>query len=276
MNKDSILIASPVHKPSKIVKEFLESLKRLNPSGASISYCFVDDNNDVESTQLLKEFSEENDNVKLLDIPNVYENRGWENAEHSWSMNKINKVAMLKNNIISYFLKGNYTHLFFIDADLVLHPNTIKALLESNKDIVANIFWTRWSEDSSELPQVWLKDFYTLYDAHMLRTKTQEEKNIETAEFLTSLRIPGVYRVGGLGACTLIRRVVLEKGVNFNELYNVSFWGEDRSFCIRAVAHDFELYVNTFYPAYHIYRDNDLENVQEWIERQKIDAENNN
>lgn len=64
--------------------------------------------------------------------------------------------------------------------------------------------------------------------------------------------------MGGLGACTLIRRSVLEAGVNFDRIPNVSFWGEDRHFCIRAQAYGFQLFVDTHYPAYHIYRLSDL------------------
>ncbi len=37
-------------------------------------------------------------------------------------------------------------------------------------------------------------------------------------------------------------------------LDNVSFWGEDRHFCIRARALNIDLFVDTVFPAYHIYR----------------------
>lgn len=269
MSKESILIASPIHKPMKIVEEFLNSLKRLEHEDVNVSYCFIDDNEDEQSSELIKKFALENDNVKLLEVFNIPLVSDWEKGDHSWSGNKIDKITALKNQIIDYFLKGDYTHIFFIDSDLVLHPRSLKSLLESNKDIVSNIFWTKWQENTDALPQVWLKDFYTLYNAHMLYPKSEQEARKETAEFLASLRVPGVYRVGGLGACTLIRRGVLEAGVNFSPIYNISFWGEDRSFCIRAVAYGFELYVNTFHPAFHIYREQELEALPKWIENNK-------
>src|SRR5690606_16569030 len=40
---------------------------------------------------------------------------------------------------------------------------------------------------------------------------------------------------------------------------NISFWGEDRHFCIRAQALGFDLFVDTNYPAFHIYREDDLQ-----------------
>jgi SRSO17 transposase len=60
----------------------------------------------------------------------------------------------------------------------------------------------------------------------------------------------------------LISRTALEAGVNFSRISNLSFWGEDRHFCIRAAALGLQLFVDTHYPAYHIYRDSDLEGVK--------------
>jgi len=81
---------------------------------------------------------------------------------------------------------------------------------------------------------------------------------------LNQLKVPGVYTVGGLGACTLISKRAIQAGVNFKEIYNISFMGEDRHFCIRAVALGFELFVDTHYPAFHIYRLSDLDGLAEF------------
>ena len=93
---------------------------------------------------------------------------------------------------------------------------------------------------------------------------TEAEAAQKTREFINMLRKPGTYEVGGLGACTLISRDSLLKGVNFNRVHNVSFWGEDRHFCIRAAVLEIPLHVDTYYPAYHIYRPSDLAGVEEY------------
>jgi hypothetical protein len=270
MAQPCILIASAVHKDAKIVNQFLKSLSRLDTDGLKVSYCFVDDNESPDSSQLLADFIKNMPDCELLQVPNVHKNLDWEKDDHSWSMQKIEKIAHIKNKVIEHFLSGKFSHLFLIDADLVLHPKTLHTLLDSQKDIISNIFWTQWNENSIPLPQVWLKDFYTLYDAHMLVPKSDEQISLETEQFLGMLWIPGIYKVGGLGACTLIRRKPLEAGVNFNSIYNLSFWGEDRSFCIRAAALGFELYVNTVHPAFHIFRIQELDHLQEWLDRQSI------
>lgn len=270
MNKSSILIASAVHKDARIVDEFLKSLRRLDAEDLKISYCFIDDNESEASSELLADFIKNTPRCQLLVLSDIPKNLEWENHDHSWSIRKIEKIASLKNHIIEYFLSGDFDHLFLVDSDLVLHPKTLLTLLDSKKDIISNIFWTKWQENSLPMPQVWLKDFYTMYDAHMLIPKSEEEIQFETMKFLSTLMIPGVYKVGGLGACTLISRKALEAGVNFNLIYNISFWGEDRSFCIRAAALGFELYVNTLYPAFHIFRIQELDHLQDWYEQQKL------
>ena len=75
---------------------------------------------------------------------------------------------------------------------------------------------------------------------------------------------PGTYEVGGLGACTLISNKALKAGVNFSRMHNLTFWGEDRHFCLRAVSLGFPLYADTRYPAYHIYRESALTGVGEF------------
>lgn len=254
---EKILIGSPIRKASNILNLFFSSLETLDKEGLNIDYCFVDDNDEISSKRVLQEFINRNKG-KILEV-----NIEWESLElskdgHFWTAEKIEKVAYFKNKIIEYFLEGDWDYLFFVDSDLIMQSCTLKNLLKDDKDIIANIFWTKWTENSREMPQVWLKDFYTLYDAHMLRPVTESEIFFEEEEFLCKLREAGVYRVGGLGACTLIKRKVLEKGVHFGSIYNLSFWGEDRSFCIRAAALGFDLYVDTRAPAFHIYKEEQI------------------
>lgn len=79
------------------------------------------------------------------------------------------------------------------------------------------------------------------------------------------LRTPGIYEVGSLGACTLISRCALKRGVNFAPIPNLTIHGEDRFFCIRAAVLGLGLYVDTRSPAYHIYWEQDLEGVLTYV-----------
>ncbi|MGQ9778299.1 MAG: glycosyltransferase family 2 protein [Bacillota bacterium] len=117
------------------------------------------------------------------------------------------------------------------------------------------------------LPQVWVAGQYRLYHKEPGEELSAEEIKSRTEAFLEMLRWPGLYKVGGLGGCTLLGRRALEAGVSFAPLPNLDLLGEDRHFCIRAAALGLELYADTLYPPYHIYRESDLEGVAAYKER---------
>ncbi|MCM3194107.1 glycosyltransferase family 2 protein [Priestia megaterium] len=255
-----VLIGSPIHQKPEILEHFLISLERLDKEECEIQYLFIDDNENKESSKLLHTFSLNNKNVAIH--KNQFNDKYIrDNKTHYWNEKLIWKVANFKNMILQIAREYEYDYLFLIDSDLVLHPNTLIQLMSSEKDIISNVFWTKWQPNFSELPQVWGYDQYEQYYRHRGEVLTDEEVIKRHQEFITQLRKPGVYEVGGLGACTLISESAIKAGVNFNEIKNISFWGEDRHFCIRAQALGFNLYVDTTYPAYHIYRESDLMNV---------------
>ena len=63
------------------------------------------------------------------------------------------------------------------------------------------------------------------------------------------------------GACTLVKRKVLEAGVNYSHIPNIrdALFGEDRHFCVRAAVHGFELWVDTHVPATHLYTETEYQ-----------------
>jgi len=264
--KVRVLVGSPIYQKPHILQKFLLSLKRLDTEGKELAYFFIDDNEDERSSQMLEDFSQEQNNVKLLasNQSDVYVCNG---TTHYWNENLVWKVADFKNMIIEHAIKEQYDYLFLIDSDLLLYPQTINQLISANKDITSNIFWTKWQPDAEERPQVWLYDEYTQWEISRGKALTDSEINTRYQSFIRQMRTPGVHKVGGLGACTLISQKALKAGVNFNRIENLTFWGEDRHFCIRAAALGISMYVDTHLPAYHIYRDSDLEGAMEFLDR---------
>jgi len=239
-----VLIGSPVRRDSVILQEFLYSLEHLKQDTFSADYYFVDDNDDPQSSALLYDFATRHEHCLIIREIDTKTSFVCDDTMHHWNDALIERVTRFKNDMITYAIQHEYDYLFLIDSDLLLYPETIEHLITTEKDIISEVFWTKWQPNTDPLPQVWQYDVYGL-----------------GAEFVERLKHPGVYEVGGLGACTLITRKALQSGVNFNRLHNVSFWGEDRHFCIRAVALGFNLYVDTHFPAYHFYRKAELEGV---------------
>jgi len=263
MNKLRVLVGSPIHQKPQILAEFLESLQELTQNTINIDFLFIDDNESVESRRILLDFTNETGKVTILPSDSI-DPYLCNDATHHWNEQLIWKVAQFKNAIIQSAIEHDYDYLFLIDSDLVLHPKTIEHLITKEKDIVSTIFWTKWFPDFSKLPQVWLDDQYTLFERRRGEQLTQQEIDARSRQFLLMLSEIGTYEVGGLGACTLISRRAMSLGVNFNEIKNVSFHGEDRHFCIRAIAIGLTLFVDTHFPAYHIYRMEDIHGIREY------------
>jgi len=263
MDGKRILIAAPVREKPEILKEYAESLFNLNCEGIRADFLFIDDNTDKESARLLKKLAE------ILPCTLINGDRQpacGTDYKHKWDNGTISRVGEYRNRILGFARDGNYDSLFFVDSDLLLHPNTLIHLSKQKKDIISEIYWTRWAPSGPFYPQVWLYDNYTQYEpggAALGPDKVREK----TKEFHSMLKKPGVYKVGGLGGCTLISKKVINSNVSFSRIYNLSFAGEDRHFCVRSAVNDFEMYVDTTFPAYHIYRISDLAGCREFKDR---------
>ncbi|WP_018749875.1 glycosyltransferase family 2 protein [Paenibacillus sanguinis] len=262
--KPHIIIASPIRQSPAILKLFLASLEHLETSAFEISYYFIDENDEPDASEQLRSFAVNHPETILVvkEAPSSYLRN---ETTHYWSHELIWKVATYKNEIITYAVQQNADGLFLIDSDILLHPRTLEQLYDSEAAIVSEIFWTRWQPEADPRPQVWLKDEYTQWEQALGEKPENEEILIRYERFIAMLKLPGLYKIGGLGACTLIRREALIRGVSFDPIYNLSFWGEDRHFCIRAAALGISLYVDTHYPAYHIYRNSDLPGGEQFL-----------
>jgi len=259
----TILIGSPIKQKSAILSLFLDSLRQLSSSALQVDFYFVDDNHDLASSELLWQFKNEYPNTIIVPANSVDEYR-CDDYTHYWTKSLVWKVAAYKNAIIQHSKLNNYDYLFLIDSDILLQPNTINHLVEQKKDIISEIFWTKFKPDSISTPQVWLYDEFTQYEYSEKNVTNGEDRLKGVIEFYKQLVIPGIYRVGGLGACTLISQKAIQSGISFSQIYNLTFAGEDRHFCIRAVALGFELFVDTHYPAFHIYREQDIKKGTEF------------
>jgi hypothetical protein len=254
MEKKRLLIGSCICQSKKILGKFLLSLNALDLSGFDAAFMFVDDNQEPESSELLREaacgFGHE---VLLIKGPPKDTQYHVSEDTHYWNDNLVMRVAGMKNGIIEYAVKEKYDYLFLIDSDLLIVEGLIGHLAAQGRDIICEVFWTAWQPGTMPMPNAWMFDMYEL--SHPALEK--EERDRQSFEFMAKLREPDIYEVGGLGACTLISAKALQAGVNFTPIKNISFWGEDRWFCIRAAAMGIPLYLDTYFPAVHLYRESE-------------------
>ncbi|BCW95455.1 MAG: glycosyltransferase [Fimbriimonadales bacterium] len=258
-----VLIASPVRQKPAILQHFLEGLRRLDTTGLEIAYLFVDNNDDAQASQMLRAFKGQvSAPVHCLRLP-VAEPYQRTEASHHWTESLIWRLAAIKDGMLHAALQHDYDYVFLVDSDLVLHPQTLRRMVSCQRDILAQVFWTVWSHDKPPLPNVWYADHYNLYRVRRKQTLERDEQVRRTEAFLSALAFySGVYRVSGLGACTLISRRAIEAGVGFSELRGSLHTGEDRHLCLRAESLGLRLFADATLPPLHLYRESELLRVE--------------
>lgn len=230
MKKVNILLAVPARQTEEIFELFMDSLNKLKiPENVNLVRFFA-----LHNSPNLKQYLSVSDQYQEITTPEQYKT---DENTHYWKNENLKFITGLKNQFKDVVVANGFDYVFFVDSDLILHPNTLQNLLKANKDIIAEVFWTSWEPDSPEMPNAWDIDHYGFYQGTI-------EKYRES----------GQYKCGGTGACILIHRRVFEKGVNYDTIPNISFWGEDRAFCIRAAVAGFEIWLDTTVPAFHLYR----------------------
>ena len=251
--KPRIIVFSSVRMSPQVLREMLHELFKLESETSSLEFWFYDDNDNVESSRLIQEFCSKQ-KLPTRVLPKLgLKTASYRRTEqtHKWNAEVVGRVIQIKNFAIAEFLQTDAEALFLVDADLCLHPRTVEHLYALRLPIVSEVFWTKWWPNAPYLPNVW--------DVH--------DGRYFSPESILRLREPGQYKVGGLGACTLIRREPLERGLDFSLVESLDFNGEDRHFCVRAVCLGFPLIADTVYPPFHIYRESQVTAVAGWRAR---------
>ena len=215
-----VLIAAPLRQTPEIFREYQKGLDGLIlPDGVTADRFFVV--NDCD--EVIPEIRDAEFEVYHSDNVTMYQN-------HLWTGDLVSAMSVYRNRTIRKALEGGYDYLLSVDTDLVLEPHTLEVLLEADKDCVAELFWTNgWSN-------AWMYD------------QAEDNNRPEWKE-------PGIYRIGGSGALFLIKRRVLEAGVDYTPIPNIrkAVFGEDRHFCIRAVCNGFEIWADSHCEPVHLY-----------------------
>jgi hypothetical protein len=252
-----VLIASPVRQKPVILRAFLDGLAQLDIGGLTPDFAFVDDNDDPASSALLAVWDRPGrGRIWTFTPPAPGPEYVCDGEAHRWTPALWVRVAAHRDRLLQLAREERHDAILLVDSDLVLRPGTLKALLSCGVDVVSETFWTAWRPEDPPLPNVWAQGVYELYPRRWGEALEPEQMAGRAVAWLESVRSPGLHRVGGLGACTLISRRAIEAGVCYRPIPNLPYWGEDRHFCVRAQALGFDLWAHSdpgTEPA-HLYR----------------------
>lgn len=236
-----LLLGAPVRQKEHIFIEYLDRLRKLIiPEGVEVHKHFIFNNCDYSH------MLQENETCEIYETKDTYIT---DNDTHHWQATNFSNVIIMKNKLLAKTVKEDYDYFMLVDSDLLLHPNTLEQLLQEPKHIKANVFYTKWKEDDVEyMPNAWDLDHYSF----------------KSKASLSRLFVRGLHQVGYSGACILIHRNVIRAGVNYSPIPVISFsvW-EDRAFCIKANLAGYDVWLDTHYPAEHIYRESDYEKLKD-------------
>lgn len=221
-----ILITAPLRQDADIFQAYQDGLDRLEiPEGYEVSRFFVV-NDCREVIPLIRDAE-----YTVADTGETYQKTG---NDHLWTLDLMMKMGDLRNRTITEMLLYGFDYWLSIDTDIIPDPRTLRFLIEADKDIVSEIFWTQ-APSGRYWCNAWMADQYS--------GATED------------WRKPGLYRVGMTGALTLVKRKVFEAGVDYTPIPNIyaALKGEDRHFCVRAACAGFEMWIDTHCPATHLY-----------------------
>jgi tetratricopeptide (TPR) repeat protein len=256
-----LVVTSVVRHTGAVLEQFLTGLERLDTQEPAPSFVFVDDTGDVVAANMLAAFGEQRPGVVVIPadealVATSFSSDGAQ-PDNAQPYGTVWRVAAMKDALLAEAVSLGAGHVLLVDSSLVLPPPLASHLLSLGLDIVSEVFWSAWQEGAPALPNVWLSDQYNFFPPELARAGTNEQ-SAAAHEFVTRLRDDGTYLVGGLGGCTLISRAALDAGVSFKALPNLTFWGDDRHFSLRATALGFPLWADTHFAPLHLYRECDL------------------
>ncbi len=246
----SIVTFTPVRVEPEILQRHLDHLTAA-ATDHEVEHWFYDDNDDPRSIEILAEAVSSTSELRILPKADLGATDYRRDGEtHQWSDVAVSRIAQIKNHAIATFLETSTAgHLFLVDADVLVPRKAVDHLASLEMPIVSAVYWTQFTPDALFMPNVWDRDKYSF----------------DSIESILRLALPGHHAVGGLGACTLIERRVLEAGVDFSPVPNLRIWGEDRHFCIRAACAGFSLTADSCVTPFHIYRQDLLDQADAWV-----------
>lgn len=244
---NSVLLVCPVRGSARMAAMALATHRALHGVRRRL---YFDDSGNAEVGDMLRTEAALNGDAVVVFPPPTEDRPDYDTAgpTHVWTPQLCSRVQAMRQHACDMLIVCGYRYMFMVDLDVWCHPNTVRYLTAAKRQVVSAVYWSKWSPTMPWLPNVW--------DIH--------QYGFAGPESIIRLRQPGVYPVGGLGACTLIHRGAVAMGANYKPVEGLPWPLEDRHFCVRAACAGVELWAATGLPPFHVYREDMWDEAVHW------------
>jgi GT2 family glycosyltransferase len=225
-----ITIGAPVRNRAWILRHYLDHLVSLDYPKDKIRFLFILNDSTDRSDEVLRDFKQEYKELYAGIEISVYNQHAPED-ERTWRREKIyHTLANVRNKLLEQI---ETPYFFSVDTDILVPPNALKVLVESNKDIVAGVI---------------RNDYIIQPDAEYPNQLTNLliMKN-GTIRHYMKYPLNDLFQVDVTGAIYLLKKEVCEQ-----VRYGFDPQGEDVYFCLQAKEKGFEIWANSNVYAQHV------------------------
>lgn len=220
-----VLIGCPVRNRGWVLPRYLRCLRDLDYPQELIQYAFVVNNSSDDTLRILQEFAGQVTSPVIIAIKDMDHPKSSERGAYN-----IRNLVTLRNILLSLFLASGCSHLFSVDSDILVSPESLPRLMCLNLPVVS---------------------FLVRNDLHLGDYGYYNICRLENGHYrpLTNFPRDYVIPVDCTGAGYLIQRWVIEdKGVR----YHLHLQGEDAGFCDDARSKGIGLWCHTGIECRHL------------------------
>lgn len=232
-----VMIGCPVQNREEVIKYYLEHIGNLDYPKKKIILLFFVNNTDDNTARIIKAFYrkhlEEYLDCLIFEDNKVY--KGRQDGQHRMSRD-FTLFSIVRNRFLDYAKNyQGWDYLFSVDSDVLVPPETLEKLLSRDKDIISALVYNgkAWDKRTKTYNyRIFRKDPITGREGYTFHTNIPDE----------------IFPVDLTGACTLIRREVIEAGVKYKPFHR----GEDLPFCISAKEKGFNIFLDPTIQTIHL------------------------
>jgi glycosyltransferase involved in cell wall biosynthesis len=220
------MIGCPVRNRAWILQDYLHSLLKMDYPSRLIEYCFIINDCQDQTPEILADFAATAPSPVYLVNINLNTRYGHKRGEYSFK-----NLALLRNLLLERFLQSMCQYLFSVDSDILVPPNTLRDLMADRCDIVSAL----------------------VCNGHLVgqRNLFNVLEKTPQGNYVHIKKIPfnRLFEVDCTGAAYLISRQVIE---DYGVRYSAEYGAEDIGFCQRAKQQGIKIFCDSRVECIHV------------------------